>query len=162
MIERDSQRNHMYQMAEEPEPTFVQSPGRTSGRVELVGTNAPAVHGARGEVAPARLDLFPGIPITSAAPSTPRPITGGALPRLDLGAAGQPSKVGSARRTAAPKRVADAKPASRDGANAVLKVIVYFDDGEARIWSGKASWGEGLATSYSAQREGYTPNGRWI
>ena len=65
-------------------------------------------------------------------------------------------------RTAPPTRVADASDERKGKVNAAIKLVVRFDDGETRTWSGKGSWGIGLAESYTASREGYRPEGKWI
>jgi hypothetical protein len=100
-------------------------------------------------------EVAPGL----AAPGAP-----GTLPRLELG----PSQKGptggqrAAPRTAPPRRVADSSGEHRGEVNAAIKVVVRFDDGETRTWSGKGYWGDGLAESYTASREGYRPQGYWI
>jgi hypothetical protein len=58
--------------------------------------------------------------------------------------------------------VADASGERKGDVNAAIKVVVRFDDGETRTWAGTGSWGDGLAESYTASREGYRPSGTWI
>jgi hypothetical protein len=65
-------------------------------------------------------------------------------------------------RTAPPRHVADASGERKGYVNAAIKVVVRFDDGETRTWTGTGSWGDGLADSYTASREGYRPEGTWI
>jgi A nuclease of the HNH/ENDO VII superfamily with conserved WHH len=45
--------------------------------------------------------------------------------------------------------VADASGERTGDVNAAIKVVVRFDDGETRTWSGKSSGGDGLAESYT-------------
>ena len=65
-------------------------------------------------------------------------------------------------RAAPPQRVADTNGEHKGKINAAIKVVVRFDDGETRTWSGEGSWGDGLAERYTASREGYRPEGKWL
>jgi hypothetical protein len=58
--------------------------------------------------------------------------------------------------------VADASGEREGRVNAAIKVVVRFDDGETRTWSGEGSWADGLAERYTASREGYRPSGTWL
>jgi hypothetical protein len=58
--------------------------------------------------------------------------------------------------------VADSGGERTGEVNAAIKVVVRFDDGETRTWSGKGYWGAGLAAHYTASREGYRPQGQWL
>ena len=86
------------------------------------------------------------------------------LPRLEL----RPSQLGplggqqASPHAAPPRRVADSGGEHTGEVNAAIKVVVRFDDGETRTWSGKGHWGNGLAPRYTASREGYRPQGQWI
>ncbi|HWO20238.1 MAG TPA: HNH endonuclease [Kofleriaceae bacterium] len=58
--------------------------------------------------------------------------------------------------------MAEARGEPKGKVNAAIKVVVRFDDGETRTWAGTGSWGDGLAERYTASREGYRPEGKWL
>ena len=113
-------------------------------------TESLASDGAPGSAAPG-----------SAAPGSAAP---GALPRLELrgNQLGPTAGPAVSPRAAPPPRMADAGDERKGNVNVAMKVVVRFDDGETRTWSGMGAWGDGLAERYTAARAGYRPEGAWI